>query len=363
MKRALIAVVVVGCAAQPAKIPADPVGPIAPAPAAPAAPVVVPAPPAAPTLDEATVKTKSHELFDALDRYDAAGFSALVAPSFILFNDARYADAAHFDKDLKRLAEQHAAVQSRTWDDEHVYIGPASAVFIGHVIQHVPAQNGGAAYDRDGYSSLVWVPVNGTWKVAYADWQRWGVEIQRIRWNETLQSNTLFKKEPNQLLVDTVKGKKPGTALDFNMGQGRNALYLASQGWKVTGVDFSDEGIKMAKAEADKRKLKLETIQADTNHWDPGKNKWDLVTMIYAGDQPEKVRLLQPSIKKGGLFVLEYFSAESDMKKFGAGGWPRGELAKLFADGWEILRDDVVEDISDWGLSKRALQRFVARKK
>ena len=362
MKRALALALICACAAQPAKIPVDPAPPVAPV--TPPAPVVVPtAPPQAPKLDEATVKAKSHEFFDALDRFDVAAFSAAVAPSFISFGDARYGDAASVEKSLQGAIEHHAAVRSRTLDDEHVYIGPTSVVFIAHVIQHFPAETGGAAYDRDVYSSLVWVPVDGTWKVVYSDWQRWGLEIQRIRWNDTLQSNTLFKKEPNQLLVDTVKGKKPGTALDFEMGQGRNALYLASQGWKVTGVDFSDEGIKMAKAEAAKRKLKLDTIQADTNHWDPGKDKWDLVTMIYAGDSADTVRRLQPSIKKGGLFVLEYFSAESDMKKFGAGGWARGDLAKLFADGWEILRDDTVEDISDWGLTKRALQRFVARKK
>jgi hypothetical protein len=35
----------------------------------------------------------------------------------------------------------------------------------------------------------------------------------------------------------------------------------------------------------------------------------------------------------------------------------------LFAVHWEILRDEVVEDIADWGLRKSKLQRFVARKK
>jgi 2-polyprenyl-3-methyl-5-hydroxy-6-metoxy-1,4-benzoquinol methylase len=55
-----------------------------------------------------------------------------------------------------------------------------------------------------------------------------------------------FEKQPNRLLVDAVAKRKPGRALDVAMGQGRNALYLASRGWKVTGVNFSDEGVRAA---------------------------------------------------------------------------------------------------------------------
>ena len=94
-----------------------------------------------------------------------------------------------------------------------------------------------------------------------------------------------------------------------------------------------------------------------------GKDKWELVTMIYAGDDAKLVERVKPSLKKGGLFVLEYFSAEADTVKYGAGGWPAGALAKLFADGFEIVRDEVVEDVSDWGLQKRKLVRFVAKRK
>lgn len=42
---------------------------------------------------------------------------------------------------------------------------------------------------------------------------------------------------------------------------------------------------------------------------------------------------------------------------------PPGALARLFAGNWELLRDDVVDDIANWGLKKAKLVRFVARKK
>ena len=85
--------------------------------------------------------------------------------------------------------------------------------------------------------------------------------------------------------------------------------------------------------------------------------------MIYAGDDVQIVERLQRSIKGGGLFVLEFFADDGEPTRFTHGGWPRGALARLFAGNWELLRDDVVEDIADWGLKKAKLQRFVARKK
>jgi hypothetical protein len=91
--------------------------------------------------------------------------------------------------------------------------------------------------------------------------------------------------------------------------------------------------------------------------------KWDLITMIYAGANAKLVARIKPSLKQGGLFISEYFHAESDVAKTGAGGWATGELAALFKDGFKILRDDVVEDNADWaGQRKTKLVRFVAQK-
>jgi 2-polyprenyl-3-methyl-5-hydroxy-6-metoxy-1,4-benzoquinol methylase len=47
----------------------------------------------------------------------------------------------------------------------------------------------------------------------------------------------IFTEQPNALLIGAIQGRKPGRALDFGMGQGRNAVFLAQQGWDVTGFD------------------------------------------------------------------------------------------------------------------------------
>ncbi len=353
--RSLLLLALVACAPHAAKVPADPPAPLT----TPAAP-----PPSPGAPDEAAIKARTHDFFDALDRFDDAAAIEMVAPGFVSIQDQRFTDVKVLAGRAKGERDRHSPAHSRTWSDERVFVGPSSLTFFAHAIQHWPANGEHGPLDRDGWITAVWVPVGTSWKLATVQWERGGIDAEKARWNETFRIATIFKKEPNQLLVDTVKGVKPGTALDVNMGQGRNALYLASQGWKVTGIDISDEGIREAKAEAAKRKLKLETIEADSNKWDPGKERWDLVTMLYAGDHAELVRHLQPSIRKGGLFVLEYFHIDSDMASFGAGGWQTGALAKLFGDGgWEIVRDDVVDDVSDWGMTKRKLVRFVARKK
>ena len=65
-----------------------------------------------------------------------------------------------------------------------------------------------------------------------------GRALEIERWNVILTAPTpRFNTAPNDFLVEIAKTRKPGRALDVGMGQGRNAIYLAQQGWTVTGFD------------------------------------------------------------------------------------------------------------------------------
>ena len=56
------------------------------------------------------------------------------------------------------------------------------------------------------------------------------------RWNRILTApNPTFNTEPNAFLVAITKGLKPGRSLDVGMGQGRNTIFLAQQGWDSAG--------------------------------------------------------------------------------------------------------------------------------
>jgi len=315
----------------------------------------------APAFGEAAVKARSHAFYAAIDQFASADFTAAVAPNFVLFTNARTRDLAHLQNEAQLRLDQHARPYTRTWIDERIYVGPASAVFVGHAIQRIPTDSGDV--ERDGFETLVWVPVDGTWKIAFAEWARGGPDADKEDWNDVYRVSNSFKKTANQLLIDTVEHEKPGTALDIAMGQGRNALYLAERGWRVTGIDFADEPLRIARDAAARRQLSLDAVQGDIEQWDYGVDRWDLVAMIYAGADPRLVERLQRSIKRGGLFVLEFFADDGEPTRFTHGGWPTGALARLFAGNWQILRDEVVEDVADWGLKKAKLQRFVARKK
>lgn len=353
--RRLAVVFLVGCAgARGTQVPVEPARPIS----------ITPAVAQAPALDEAQVVARTHAWLDTSDRFDPQGFAEPLGASFVLFEQSRFMDRALLVKSLQSRRDRHLPIASRTWSDERVSVSENVAIFIGKAVEHVPAFEDAKATDQEGWNTVVWAREGGRWVVTHWQWELAGTDAEVRRWNEIYRNAAGFTKKPNQLLVDAVKGKKPGTAIDIAMGQGRNALFLAAHGWKTTGVDISDEGIKQARAEAAKQKLRLHAVLADVDAYDFGSAKWDLVTLIYAGDDAKLVERVKASLKKGGLFVCEYFHAESEVAKTGAGGWDTGELAALFKDGFTIVRDEVVEDNADWaGQRKTKLVRFVAQKR
>ncbi len=83
-------------------------------------------------------------------------------------------------------------------------------------------------------------------------------EQERKSYNEIYASEPeTFSHEPNTFLVRMIQGRKPGRALDVAMGQGRNKLWLASQGWQVTGFDVSDVAVEEARKQAKVRGLNI----------------------------------------------------------------------------------------------------------
>jgi SAM-dependent methyltransferase len=140
------------------------------------------------------------------------------------------------------------------------------------------------------------------------------VEKNRKRWNNSLVHDTtyVFNKKPNAFLVEVIKGKNPGRALDIGIGQGRNSIFLAQQGWKVTGFDIADEAINVALQEATKNKVQIDAKVVPEEAFDYGVDRWDLVVNVYEGCLDEtKMNKIAKSMKKGGLFVFEFFHNEA----------------------------------------------------
>lgn len=319
-------------------------------------------PPKAPALDDAAVIAKTQAFLAAVDRYDRAAFDPLVGPAYIFFETGRTYDLAIMHRSMQQQIEHHLPARTRVCDKQRVVRSDNSLLYVDRCKVTLAAHDDVPTLEHPEYDAILWTPHGTDWRVVYFAVESAGLDTEREGWNETYRSGVHFKTTANQHLIDSVKGRKPGTALDVAMGQGRNVLYLASQRWKVTGVDISDEGMKIAQVNAAKQKLKIETVNHDMNTYDFGTAKWDLITYIYAGNNPALIDQMKIGIKKGGLFVVEFFHKEATAGT-GIGGFATGELAKELSDGWTILKDEVVEDIADWGLDKTKVVRFTAQKK
>lgn len=94
-------------------------------------------------------------------------------------------------------------------------------------------------------------------------------------------SELIWKGELNQFLPLEVADLAPGTALDLACGEGRNAVWLAKQGWIATGVDFSDVGVEKGRAHAAENGVEATWVVADVTTWEPPANGYDLVAVFY----------------------------------------------------------------------------------
>jgi SAM-dependent methyltransferase len=177
-----------------------------------------------------------------------------------------------------------------------------------------------------------------------------GRRLEVARWNRILTANQpSFNTKPNGFLVDITKGRRPGRALDVGMGQGRNALYLAEQGWDVTGFDPADQAVAAARAEAGRRNLRLttEVVGEETFKW--GKEQWDLIVLSYVLVRPY-VRQIIEALAPGGLVVVE--ASHRDATKTQSIGaavvYDSNELLKMF-EGLRIIRYEDEDAEADFG--------------
>lgn len=88
--------------------------------------------------------------------------------------------------------------------------------------------------------------------------------VEREDWNiRHGEADLLFGSEPNRFLVAEVGALSPGRALDLACGSGRNAVWLAQQGWSVVAADFADVALERAGGLAAERGVDVEWVEAD----------------------------------------------------------------------------------------------------
>lgn len=91
----------------------------------------------------------------------------------------------------------------------------------------------------------------------------------------------IWSGEPNRFLKAEVERLPPGRALDLASGEGRNAVWLARMGWRVTAVDFSAVACEKARRLAREHGVEVRVLQADLTDHAPGPASADLVAVLY----------------------------------------------------------------------------------
>jgi SAM-dependent methyltransferase len=125
-------------------------------------------------------------------------------------------------------------------------------------------------------------------------------------WDERYRTTELvWGGPPNRWVVDELTGATPGHAVDLACGEGRNALWLAAQGWHVLAVDFSAVAIQKAR-ELDTRGA-VEWVQADATTYRPPQPV-DLALLCYlqltAAERRLAVRAAAESLAPGGTLLV-----------------------------------------------------------
>jgi SAM-dependent methyltransferase len=133
--------------------------------------------------------------------------------------------------------------------------------------------------------------------------------MKRERWNERYAgADLLWSSTPNRFLVAETEGLPPGRGLDLACGEGRNAVWLAERGWRVTGVDFAEAALAKAAELAAGRDVELELVHADLLDWVPPARAYDLVAVLYlqlpAGERRLVLGRAAEAVAPGGTFLL-----------------------------------------------------------
>ncbi len=167
-------------------------------------------------------------------------------------------------------------------------------------------------------------------------------------WEERYAADEqMWSGRPNPGLVDEASRLTPGTALDVGCGEGGDVIWLAQQGWRATGADFSARGLAKAAGHADDAGVgeRCDWWQVDARTFEPGGREFDLVTTHYLhppdGRIVEIVGRLAGAVAPGGHLLVvghepsEHFTQLSEARR--GAMWYAEELPAGLPDGFEVV--------------------------
>ena len=129
-------------------------------------------------------------------------------------------------------------------------------------------------------------------------------------WDERYSSHDdgMWSGRPNGVLVAEVAGSSPGRALDVGCGEGADAIWLAREGWHVTGLDVSQVALDRAASAAREANVAVEWVCGDVAAMPPAPGGYDLVSVLYPAlkhsPDDEAIRALLDNVAAGGTLLV-----------------------------------------------------------
>ncbi|WP_340539676.1 class I SAM-dependent methyltransferase [Nocardioides sp. GXZ039] len=169
-------------------------------------------------------------------------------------------------------------------------------------------------------------------------------------WDERYAtSHRIWSGEPNGQFVEQVASLAPGTAMDVGCGEGADAVWLATHGWTVTGVDVSGVALERAAEHAAEAGVGEQTswLRADVFAGDPLPGGFDLVSAAFVHVPPDDFETvygaLADAVAPGGSLVV--LAHHPDDEHTGLRNadltallfTPEAVVALLDPEGWEVV--------------------------
>jgi len=190
------------------------------------------------------------------------------------------------------------------------------------------------------------------------------------RWNGRFSAEGyVFGTAPNAFLASQEGRLKAGmTALCVADGEGRNSVWLARQGLRVTAFDFSPVGVRKARAMAAEAGVAVDYSIADIFEWDWDARSFDCVVAIFVqfAAPPERGRIFEGFVRAlapGGLLIIQGYTPKQ--LAYGTGGPKQAEnmyTKKLLRESFgtlDILHLEEHEDVVDEGQGHHGMSALI----
>jgi tellurite methyltransferase len=188
------------------------------------------------------------------------------------------------------------------------------------------------------------------------------VDDERGRWDALFRRREyVYGREPVAFLKENIRmlPLQGGRALAIPMEEGRNAVFLAKNDFKVDGIDYSEVALQKARRLARENGVSINGINADLNFYTIQPDAYDVIIDIEL-HRDRLIHQIKRGLKRGGIVMIENYTVDQienakgkTLKKDYL--LERGELKELFKD-YQIL---VYRESND---GKRAVASLIARK-